>query len=178
MDGWLLLVAALALAPERIAYIWISRQPARFARLIERVRPAGHANPMRAVGHLFVGFKIVQACVIVGWLQWHAAGAFLRTVNVGWPAVLGGMLVAGGQYLNLRVFRLLGFDGVFYGNRFGLRLPRCEAFPFSAIAHPQYFGACLSIWGIFLLARFPHADWFAIPAIESVLYAVSARLER
>jgi hypothetical protein len=36
----------------------------------------------------------------------------------------------------------------------------------------------LSIWGFFLLMRFPHGDWYVIPALESVYYLAGAYLER
>jgi hypothetical protein len=39
-------------------------------------------------------------------------------------------------------------------------------------------GAALTIWGVFLLVRFPFADWFALPLLSSVYYAIGAHLER
>ena len=45
------------------------------------------------------------------------------------------------------------------------------------VAHPQYVGAVLTIWGFFLVMRFPHADWFLLPAVETVYYSVGAYFE-
>ena len=38
-------------------------------------------------------------------------------------------------------------------------------------------GTVLTIWGIFLAARFPHPDWYLLPAVETVFYVVGAHLE-
>ena len=44
--------------------------------------------------------------------------------------------------------------------------------------HPQYTGALLSIWGFFLVMRFPHDDWYILPALETVYYVLGAYFER
>src|SRR5262249_47877308 len=83
-----------------------------------------------------------------------------------------------GQALSVGVFWRLGRTGVFYGGQFGLRLPWSEGFPFSWFKHPQYVGAVLSIWGFFLMMRFPSVDWWILPALETAYYVAGARLER
>jgi hypothetical protein len=35
----------------------------------------------------------------------------------------------------------------------------------------------LTIWGFFLGMRFPHDDWFMLPVLETLYYAVGAQLE-
>jgi methylene-fatty-acyl-phospholipid synthase len=75
------------------------------------------------------------------------------------------------------VFQLLGREGAFYGSQFGKTVPWSTAFPFSILEHPQYIGAVLTIWGVFLLFLFPFPDWWVIPSIETVYYAAGARLE-
>jgi methylene-fatty-acyl-phospholipid synthase len=67
---------------------------------------------------------------------------------------------------------------VFYGNKFGYTVSWCRRFPFTIFAHPQYVGTLLSIWGFFLIFRFPHDDWIVLPAIETVYYIVGAHLEQ
>jgi hypothetical protein len=37
--------------------------------------------------------------------------------------------------------------------------------------------AVAAIRGVFLLLRFPHADWLLIPVVETAYYAVGATLE-
>ena len=53
----------------------------------------------------------------------------------------------------------------------------CREFPFSLLSHPQYVRTMLTIWGVFLALRFPHADWHVLRAVETVYYAAAARLE-
>jgi phosphatidyl-N-methylethanolamine N-methyltransferase len=123
---------------------------------------------------LFLAFKVVQVGVFVGWCAGRGGGfpPFHPAVWIG-----GGLLLLVGQTLNGLVFHRLGRVGMFFGDRFGYRVPWCRAFPFSVLGHPQYVGAVLSIWGFFLVARFPHHDWFAIPLVETVLYVIGACLE-
>jgi methylene-fatty-acyl-phospholipid synthase len=80
--------------------------------------------------------------------------------------------------LNMSVFYRLGKVGVFYGNKFGYALPWCQALPFSLLRHPQYVGTVLAIWGLFLLVRFPHDDWYMLPALETLYYALGAHFEQ
>jgi methylene-fatty-acyl-phospholipid synthase len=91
---------------------------------------------------------------------------------------LGATMVAAGQGLNLAVFYRLGKIGVFYGNKLGYRIPWSRKFPFSCLKHPQYIGALLSIWGFFLAIRFPHDDWYWLPALETIYYSLGAYFER
>jgi len=51
---------------------------------------------------------------------------------------------------------------------FAPKIPWCGAFPFSIVAHPQYVGTVLTIWGVFLILRFPHGDWLVLPALETL----------
>lgn len=95
-----------------------------------------------------------------------------------WSVALGLGLVLLGQLLNGGVFYRLGEIGVFYGNKFGYQVPWCREFPFSVFRHPQYAGALLSIWGFFLIMRFPHRDWYWLPVVETLYYAIGARLEQ
>jgi methylene-fatty-acyl-phospholipid synthase len=47
-----------------------------------------------------------------------------------------------------RVYLLLGEDGVYYGARFGKKLPWVEKFPFGYFRDPQYVGSILSLFGV------------------------------
>jgi phosphatidyl-N-methylethanolamine N-methyltransferase len=86
--------------------------------------------------------------------------------------------VAVGQGLSASVFHRLGRAGVFYGSAFGYELSWHDDFPFNLTRHPQYVGAVLSIWGFFLVMRFPAPDWLALPLLETCYYAISMRFER
>jgi methylene-fatty-acyl-phospholipid synthase len=171
-------LAAAALSIERVAYIWISRQPTAFTRLIALAPWLGRMEATDAIATMFCAFKLLQGSVFLGWCLVHArAGAPCMT---GGPETLaaGAALVGIGQLLNARVFGLLGRSGVFYGHQFGTQ-PRWQtAFPFSVMRHPQYVGVCLSIWGLFLVMRFPYPDWWVLPAVETAYYAAGSALER
>jgi methylene-fatty-acyl-phospholipid synthase len=52
-----------------------------------------------------------------------------------------------------------------------------QGFPFSLFKHPQYVGTVLSIWGFFLVARYPQDDWWLLPALETIYYGIGAVLE-
>lgn len=43
---------------------------------------------------------------------------------------------------------------------------------------PQYVGAILTVWGLFLLvSESAPQDWMMIPVIETLYYAVSMKVE-
>jgi methylene-fatty-acyl-phospholipid synthase len=172
---WLLASAAV-LSLERVCYVWVWRKPDRFVALRSRVAFLAGGDAPGALARLFVVFKILQAGVFAAW--------WIRFDRI-WPVApepltvgIGLALAACGQVLNGAVFYQLGRIGVFYGSRLGYELPRCQGFPFSLLKHPQYVGTVLSIWGLFIAARFPAADWYWLPAIESVYYAMGSRLEQ
>ena len=169
--------AALLLALERACYVWAWRFPEGFRALCAgpgRLAP----GPTDALRTLFVGFKALQIAVFAWWCLAHADGAAWPPDAPWWAIAIGVALIAAGQTLNAGVFYRLGSAGVFYGNRFGCDVPWCNAFPFSVTAHPQYVGTVLTIWGVFLILRFPHDDWVALPLLETVYYIIGARLER
>ena len=172
-----LLASAVLLAPERLTYIWISNRPGRFANLVSRVPVLREAGPIDAVRYLFVAFKLLQAGVFVFWCLRFGAGASVIAAASPVGLAAGALMVGLGQWLNVRVFALLGHDGVFYGSRFGATLPWHTRFPFNLVSHPQYVGAVLSIWGFFLAVRCPADDWYVLPVLESVYYAIGARFE-
>ena len=172
MSLTILFLAANALSVERIAYAAIWRRPDRFRAIC--AKRAGGAAPEIVLRRMFYGFKAIQAIVFAGWIAYHGWGVSgdPRAIAVGTT------LIAVGQALNATVFYRLGSVGVFYGSRFGRDVPWVSGFPFSALSHPQYVGTVASIWGLFLVTRFPDADWIALPLLETMLYAVGARFER
>jgi methylene-fatty-acyl-phospholipid synthase len=167
-------VAAALLGVERAVYVWIARAPASFGRWCARYLEGRLGEPVTAVQWLFLAFKVLQAGVFVGWCAGRG-GTFLA---LHLPSLVGGaVLLVVGQTLNGLVLYRLGRGGMFFGDRLGHDVRWCRAFPFSVLAHPQYMGAVMSIWGFFLVARFPERDWFLVPMLETVLYAAGACLE-
>jgi len=176
LNVWLaLLLAAVALSVERVCYVWIARAPESFLRWCARLPRAARCSPIAVVCVLFVVFKLVQGAVLLGWDL--ARGDGLPTVTASPAAVVGVALVLVGQTLSTLVFYRLGWIGIFFGDRLGYAVSWCRAFPFSVLAHPQYVGAVMTIWGLFLITRFPHEDWVLVPALETALYMVGAHLE-
>jgi len=170
-----LAVAAVLLSVERVFYVWVWHRPQEFVRWCAG---GGQRDPMDALETGFLFFKLVQAAVFLGWCIFVGGGLRWPGSGGAAAAVAGVVLMLVGQYLNYSVFRRLGRIGVFYGNRFGHEVPWCTDFPFSVLAHPQYVGAVLSIWGFFLLVGFPQDEWFVLPTLETVFYAAGAYLER
>lgn len=172
------LISALLLSPERICYAWIWLRPDSFRLLCSSPAVASLGEPVDVLQNLFLFFKLVQVSVFVSWCVVLGDGEFPLPGDDLWSIACGAMLMVAGQALNLSVFYRLGKHGVFYGNKLGYPIPWCSKFPFSIISHPQYLGTLLSIWGFFLVMRYPHSDWFILPMIESVLYAWGAYVER
>jgi methylene-fatty-acyl-phospholipid synthase len=173
---WLLVVVAVLLSFERVCYVWIATRPRSFSRWCARPAVARVGEPIAVVRALFLAFKALQFAVFAGWCVAHGKGAVGLTDD-GVALAAGGALMTVGQVLNVLVFYRLGRQGVFFGDRFGYTIEWCQAFPFSILAHPQYVGSVLTIWGFFLAARFPHTDWYLLPILETVYYAVGALLE-
>jgi len=172
-----LLIAALLLAIERVTYIWVWHRPGDFEALCASAgfRRLG-AAPVDVLQKLFYLFKFIQLGVFVGWIVAFNDGLPLPTA-APLPMAVGIILILLGQFLNMSVFQRLGKVGVFYGNKLGHQVPWVEGFPFSLVPHPQYTGTVLSIWGLFLVMRYPHPDWFVLPVLETVYYLVAMRYE-
>jgi methylene-fatty-acyl-phospholipid synthase len=171
VDLWIFLSAAVLLSLERICYVWVWRRPDAF-------RAVCVAGPIDGLRSLFYGFKALQCAVFAGWCYVYGHGSVWPITPDVNALAIGGLLVVTGQMLNASVFFRLGTVGVFYGNRFGYHVPWVRGFPFSLFDHPQYVGAVISIWGLFLMLRFPHADWSVLPLLETLYYTLGARFER
>jgi phosphatidyl-N-methylethanolamine N-methyltransferase len=135
-------------------------------------------EPTIAVRRLFYLFKGIQISVLAGWCYYFSHGVFFEARQRLAPVALGLTILTIGQILNWAVFYRLGTVGVFYGNRFGHPIPRSRGFPFSLFNHPQYVGAVASVWGFFMITRFPSPDWYLLPAVETLYYGVGTWLEK
>jgi phosphatidyl-N-methylethanolamine N-methyltransferase len=174
---WLLLLAAALLGVERACYVWIVWAPRSFRRWCARPGIARWGEPVAVVRALFWAFKGLQVLVFLGWCYAHGDGPLAPAGHRVVPLAIGGLLAIVGQVLNALVFYRLGWTAVFFGDRLGYAVTRCQAFPFSVLRHPQYVGAVLTIWGVFVAGRFPYDDWYVLPLLETVYYAVGAYLE-
>uniref|UniRef100_A0A0D6RAF4 Phosphatidyl-N-methylethanolamine N-methyltransferase n=1 Tax=Araucaria cunninghamii TaxID=56994 RepID=A0A0D6RAF4_ARACU len=73
--------------------------------------------------------------------------ALTSVAHFSWPPWYCLLLIVFGQYLNFKVFELLGESGTYYGVRFGKNIPWVTDFPFGYIKDPQYIGSILSLLG-------------------------------
>ena len=74
--------------------------------------------------------------------------ALLSTVSfsdLAFPPWWSIALFAGGQFLNVRAYQLLGESGIYYGTRFSKDIPWVTQFPYGTIKDPQYVGSILSL---------------------------------
>ncbi|XP_077222340.1 phospholipid N-methyltransferase [Tasmannia lanceolata] len=62
-----------------------------------------------------------------------------------WPPWYCWVLFIFGQFLNFKVYQLLGESGTYYGVRFGKDIPWVTEFPFGYIKDPQYVGSIMSV---------------------------------
>lgn len=175
---WLFLTAALLLSIERIAYLWIWHHPDTFKAVCKYPAIVRFGEPISALEKLFYIFKILQIGIFLAWCMLLGNTLIPLPTSSLVPMSLGIGLIVIGQVFNFGVFYRLGRSGVFYGNKFGYEIQWCNAFPFSVLNHPQYVGTLLSIWGFFLVMRFPHDDWILLPLVETLYYGVGAYYER
>jgi methylene-fatty-acyl-phospholipid synthase len=177
VSGWLFMAAAGILSVERLFYVFVARSPGAFQLISRHPVLSALGTPVEIVEAAFYVFKAIQFSVFGVWCLAHGPGSWRP---FGDPAALifGCVFLLCGQVLNLAVFYRLGRVGVFYGDRLGHAVPMCRSFPYSLLDHPQYFGAVLSIWGFFLMMRFPEPDWSALPILETLYYAVGSHAER
>jgi methylene-fatty-acyl-phospholipid synthase len=178
MIWWVLPVCAVLLSIERIAYFLIWHYPDSFQTRCRHPALAVFGEPVAVLQKLFYLFKVLQLAVFFSWCLVFTEGSLPLPGANPQLLVLGGILISIGMLLNFSVFYSLGRIGVFYGNKLGYEIPWVAGFPFSLCPHPQYVGTVLSIWGFFLLMRFPHPDWILLPLIETLFYALGAYYER
>jgi protein-S-isoprenylcysteine O-methyltransferase Ste14 len=176
IDLGLALIAAALLGLERYCYLAVWRAPDAFRRAITTWAGA-EADPVTALANVFVGFKVLQAVVFAGWCLFYGGGEPFPPGRGLAPFAAGTALILVGQILNAAVFAKLGMVGVFYGNRFGHEVSWRSGFPFSWLRHPQYVGTVATIWGVFLVFRYPAPDWIVLPLIETAYYVAGSWLE-
>jgi phosphatidyl-N-methylethanolamine N-methyltransferase len=169
--------AAVLLALERACYVAIGRAPEAFLALCARWGLGRRGGPTAVVERLFYAFKALQFGVFIAWCYVHGGGLPLPARNDPRVMALAVALAVAGQSLVVATFYRLGRTGVFFGDQLGFVVRRCREFPFSLLAHPQYVGTVLTIWGGFLFVRFPHDDWYALPILETIYYLGGMWLE-
>jgi len=135
--------------------------------------------------------KLLQAVALAIWMGRYTdvftAQYLTSTVLTEPMQVLAAVaLVLIGQSFNVAIYRAIGKNGVYYGNRFGAQLgPWCTGFPFNMPnpigRHPQYFGVLCTIWGLVLVCNQSQAareaGLLSLAGIWSFFYFATALLE-
>lgn len=91
-------------------------------------------DPSKIMAYVAHFLKIIQFISLFSVSSFHWPPPFYF-----WP------LFAFGQFLNFRVYQLLGEPGTYYGVRFGKTIPWVTEFPFGVISDPQYVGSIMSL---------------------------------
>ncbi|XAR50468.1 Phosphatidyl-N-methylethanolamine N-methyltransferase [Bertholletia excelsa] len=110
-------------------YYWLWTSPQTWVDLCGKGR-----DPSKVMARVSHALKLVQFLSLfsVSSLSWPPPLYF-------WPLFLFG------QFLNFRVYQLLGESGTYYGVRFGKNIPWVTEFPFGVIKDPQYVGSIISL---------------------------------
>lgn len=169
-----LVISVLLLSLEKICYMFVFNHPQCFKRFSEGFIKQPEA-PVKLLGYFLSAFKVIQLSVFVYW--WHITTGINIFQSPGPVMAIGLLLIVAGQILNFSVFHKIGNTGVLYGKQFGYPVPWVTGFPYSILKHPQYVGTLISIWGAFLVMNYSYEYWYAIPAVETVLYILGAEQE-
>ncbi|ESR40867.1 phosphatidyl-N-methylethanolamine N-methyltransferase [Citrus sinensis] len=123
------LVAAIGILLPFPFYYWLWTQPQTWVNLCGKGK-----DPSKIMAYVSHFLKLLQFIYLysVSSLSWPPPFYF-------YP------LFAFGQFLNFRVYQLLGESGTYYGVRFGTNIPWVTEFPFGYIKDPQYVGSILSL---------------------------------
>ncbi|CAO2813554.1 unnamed protein product [Amaranthus hypochondriacus] len=110
-------------------YYWLWNHPQSWVNLCGKDN-----DPSKIMAYVSHFLKLIQFISLysVSSLSWPPPFYF-------WPLFLAG------QFLNFRVYQLLGEAGTYYGVRFGKNIPWVTEFPFGYIKDPQYVGSILSL---------------------------------
>ncbi|XP_009354194.2 phosphatidyl-N-methylethanolamine N-methyltransferase [Pyrus x bretschneideri] len=111
-------------------YYWLWSYPQTWVEMCGKGR-----DPCKVMAYVSHFLKLIQFLSLfsVSTFSWPPPLYF-------WP------LIAFGQFLNFRVYQLLGESGTYYGVRFGKNIPWVTEFPFGYVKDPQYVGSILSLF--------------------------------
>ena len=167
---WLAVVAAMNL--ERVSYTVLWFKADKFKEVVEKSPVLKKKHPVDWVYSGFKFFKLLQFGTAAWWYLTVAPRViFADITHVRWAIAVAWISL--GQALNVGIYNAIGKDGVYYGFKLGRNVPWYEGFPFTVIHHPQYMGAILTEWGIFLLLATPAhivAGWYGLAVMQSIFY--------
>lgn len=178
--GWVFfLVAVFSL--ERWQYAWVWTHAPAWASACQKMG----WRPVSVLSKCLLVHKTLQAfAVLYVHYFWSPFSLPLASSpNFAWRAMTALQLLLAGQVFNLSVYQAIGAAGVYYGCRLGEPIPWYEGFPFTAIGHPQYRGALMSLVAVLLIGCnqshvLDGAWWFvwAMGALYQITSVVEDRL--
>ena len=136
-------------------------------------------DPSQAMYKIGMTCRVVLHMMVPAWWYITAATPVAFSEVPAWRLAAGLLAIIVGQILNAGVFRAIGIEGVFYGRRFGKKLPWVTTWPFGgpySVRHPQYVGSCLTCVGLALFLYTPqHMEdgfmWVAMAPVVSWICA-------
>ncbi|KAK7255107.1 hypothetical protein RIF29_28510 [Crotalaria pallida] len=134
------IVAALGVVSPFPFYYWLWNWPQSWVHLCGKGKDP--SKVMALVAHFL---KLLQFISLFSVSHFHWPPPFYF-----WP------LFGFGQFLNFRVYQLLGEAGTYYGVRFGKTIPWVTEFPFGVIQDPQYVGSIMSLLACFSWVPFQY----------------------
>ncbi|KAJ8755131.1 hypothetical protein K2173_018929 [Erythroxylum novogranatense] len=123
-------LAAIAVLLPFPFYYWLWTRPHTWVNHCGRGR-----DPCKVMAYVSHFLKLLQLISL-----YSVSSLSLPPPFYFWP------LFGFGQFLNFRVYQLLGESGTYYGVRFGKSIPWVTEFPFGVIKDPQYVGSILSLF--------------------------------
>jgi methylene-fatty-acyl-phospholipid synthase len=81
-----------------------------------------------------------------------------------------------GQLLNYKVYEKLGYQGVYYGFKFGYKIPWITTFPYNILNNPQYIGCQLTLVSIMMF--YPYYEICKICCFWIYLYVITSYVEK
>lgn len=141
-------------------------------------------HPVELLALVACCMKVVQLVSFLFYMfSLLGTNVFMDTLTTAHPLTLlfGALLLVVGQSLNLGTYKALGKDGVYYGIKYGRKIPWVTGFPFNVCPHPQYIGSSLSVWGVLWpIMRVYTGEFFDLVTVGSywsACYALSAIIE-
>lgn len=91
--------------------------------------------------------------------------------NLNYSTILKLFIIIFGQSLNVAVYNKLGFSGVYYGNKLGLKTIWVYTYPYNIFSNPQYLGCVLTLCGMYGIIDLPYILY------SSLLYYITITIE-
>ena len=178
-------LCCLGLSLPHLWYTWLWRSPQKWVARCKRVQQ----DPSLAMMKFAAMLKVVQFSAFVLWLCSFATqmdvlrGVHARLLAQDTTMLIAVALLIVGQALNTGAMKAISVDGIYYGVRFGKKIPWCTSWPYGglfSVPHPQYVGSVLTVWALVLGACLPvhyHSGALCLGAVWTIFYVFTGVME-